>query len=145
MADVMFNAGRGMLRERITDGDGLIIVLLKVDQADATLIDHNDLAAVLAAANTECDFTNYARKLIANGAITVTVDDTNERVDIDFADQLYTAAGGALNNSIVSALVCVDGASDAVRIPITKHEFVVTTDGSNLTLELPALGFYRSA
>lgn len=145
MADFVFNNGRSRLREKIVDGDGLIIILLKVDEADDTLNNYDDLAALLAGANTECDFTNYARKTIANGAITVTVDDTNNRLDVDFADQTYTAAGGATNNNIVSAIICVDGANDAARIPVSKHEFVVTTDGTDLVLQLPADGFFRSA
>lgn len=145
MADGMFNIGRGIIREKMIDGDALIIVLLKVAQADDTLNNHDTLAAILAAANTEADFTNYARKVIANGSVTVTVDDANNRVDIDFADQTYSSAGGATNNTLVKALICIDGANDAARIPVTHHDFAVTTDGSDLILQLPADGFYRSA
>lgn len=149
MADVICNIGRGKLVEKLADGDGLIVVLLKTAQADDTLRDYDTLDAMLTAgggtANVEADFTNYARKTIANGSVTVTVDDGNNRVDIDIPDQTWTSAGGASNNTLVKAVVCIDGANDAARIPVTAHDFTPTTDGSDLIMQVAAAGFWRSA
>ena len=144
MADLMFNIGRGSAIKAYEDGSDFIVVLLKTAQADDTLRDHDTLAAVLAAANTEADFTNYARKTITNANITVTYDDTGNDAQLDFPDQTWTAAGGASNNTLVKLLVCVDGASDAARLPLTLHDFSVTTDGNDLTAQIAAAGFYSS-
>lgn len=148
MADVMFNIGRARLQKHMEDGADLIVVLLKTAAADNTLRDYDTLAALLAAGggaeNVEADFTNYARKVVDNGDVTVTVDDSNNRVDVDFPDQTYTSAGGASNNTMVKALVCIDGASDAARIPVSAHDWTPTTDGNDLVLVLPTGGFYRS-
>jgi hypothetical protein len=146
VADVMFNIARSRLREYLTtNGADLIIVLLKAAEADDTLRDYDNLATLLAASgNTEADFTNYARKVVNNVDISVTVDDTNNRVDVDIPDQTWTAAGGATNNTLVKLLVCVDGANDTARIPVTAHDFALTTDGGNLVASPPAGGFYRS-
>lgn len=144
MADLLFNNQRGTLVEAKADGNDLIIVLLKVAQADNTLRDHNTLADVLGAANTEADFTNYVRKTILNANWTVTIDDTANTAAADFADQTWTAAGGASNNNLVKLLVCIDGANDAARRPVTLHDFVATTDGNDLTAQVAAAGFYAS-
>ena len=144
MANLMFNNQRGSVVQHKRDGADLIIVLLKVAQADATLRDHDTLAAVLAAANTEADFTNYARKTITNANWSVTIDDTGEDASADFADQTWTSAGGASNNTLVKLLVCTDGANDTAREPLTLHDFSTTTDGNDLTAVIDAGGFYAS-
>ena len=144
MANILFNAQRGTLVEAKADGNDLIVVLLKVVQADDTLRDHNDLAAVLAAANTEADFTNYSREVILNAAWTVTIDDTTNEATANFADILWSPAGGATNNNLVKLLVCIDGANDAARRPVTAHDFVTTTDGNDLTAVVDPAGFYAS-
>lgn len=144
MADLLFNIGRGSAVRAYEDGEDFIVVLLRVAQADDTLRDHDTLAAVLAAANTEADFTNYTRKVISNATITVTYDDTGNDAQLDFPDQTWVAAGGASNNTLVKLLVCVDGASDAARLPLTLHDFATTTDGNDLTAVVAAAGFYTS-
>lgn len=145
MADFVFNIAKGAAAEKIRDSAANCgIMLLKTAEAEATLKDRADLAAVLANGSVECDFTNYARKTGLTG--TITVDNTNDRVDADVADQTWTAAGGATNNSVVRAIVFYqDSAADSGRVPLTCHDFVVTTDGSDLTLQVNASGFYRAA
>src|SRR3990170_1666520 len=138
MADRVFNIAKGkvarysMLPET---ADALIVVLLKVAETDLTLIDHDDLSVLLAGTSDEADFTNYARKTIS-ASVTVTPDDTNERIDVDFPDQTWTSAGGALNNNLVDALVTYDNdtgaGTDSNIIPMTLHDFIVTTDGTDL-------------
>lgn len=153
MADVVFNIALGEVKKyaKLDGGanDALIIVLLKSAgiEADATIRDHDDLAALLAAANDEADFTNYARKTVSSA--TITVDDTNNRVDIDIADQTWTTAGGATNNTLAALLVCYDpdttAGTDSTIVPLTKHDFSVTTDASDLTAQIAAAGFFRAS
>jgi hypothetical protein len=152
MANGVFNIAKGRTAYYATlpgANDALIVVLLKASglEADDTLNNYDTLAALLAAANDEGDFTNYTRKTL--GSVTVTVDDTNNRADVDAADITYTAAGGASNNSIAKAIVCYDpdttGGTDADIIPLTYHDMVFTTDGTDQQITIPTDGFYRAA
>lgn len=150
MASGVFNIAKGRAAYYATlpeASDALIVVVLKVAEDDATLIAYDSLGALLAGSNTEADFTNYARKTVT--AATVTVDDINDRVDVDIADQLWASAGGTTNNTTAKALICYDadtgaGDDDDV-IPLTHHDFVATTNGSDLALEFAAAGFYRAS
>ena len=151
MANGVFNVAKGKFRyytELPAAADALVVVLLSAAEVDDTLNNYDTLSALLAAAgNTEATFTNYARKVIT--AVTNTEDDTGNTFDADFADQTWTAAGGATNNTLVKMLVCYDGdtaaGTDANIIPLTYHDFAATTDGSDLTAQLAAAGFARAS
>lgn len=152
MANFVFNIAKGKvgtLTALPAAADALIVVLLKSTgiEADAVLKDYDTLATLLAASNDEADFTNYARKTIT--VVTNTVDDTNERLDVDFADQTWAVAGGAGNNTLAKLLVCYDGdtgaGTDANIIPLTAHDFAYTTTGVDLVAQLDAAGFFRAA
>lgn len=145
MADFVFNIAKGRVAEKVADsGSALLILLLKVSESDATLIDYDTVAAILGGLNTEADFTNYARKTGITG--TVTVDDANNRVDVDLPDQTWTSAGGASNNTLTDLIVAYqESAADSGRVPLTCHDFAVTTDGSDLTAQVNAAGFFRAS
>ena len=146
MADGVFNIAKGAAAEMFRDGAANgIVMLLKANEAEATFIDRDDLAAMLAeAGTTEAVFTNYARKTGLTG--TITVDDTNDRVDVDIPDQTWTAAGNGANDTLTKLVVAYENAAaDATRVPLTHHDFAVTTDGSDLTAQFNAAGFYRAA
>ena len=145
MANGVFNIAKGAVAEKIRDSAAAcLILLLKVNESESTLIDRTTVAAILAASNTEADFTNYARKTGLTG--TITVDNTNDRVDVDIADQTWTSAGGASNNTLTKAIVAYEeSAADSGRVPLTHHDFAVTTDGSDLTLQVNAAGFFRAS
>lgn len=145
MTNQVFNIAKGAFVEKFRDGAANgEVVLLKVVEADAALLDHDELNALLGAAgNTEANFTNYARKTGLTG--TITVDDTNERVDVDLPDQTWVGAGNGINNTLVKLLVNYNqGAGDVNIIPLTHHDFAVTTDGSDVTAEFNAAGFGRA-
>lgn len=144
MADFVFNIAKGAVAEMVRDGATNVgILLLKVSQSDTLLKEHDDLAALFAAANTEADFTNYARKEGLTGV--VTVDDTNDRVDVDVPDQTWTNAGNGTNNTLTDLIVFYENAAaDATRVPLTNHDFEATTDGSDLTAQVNAAGFFRA-
>lgn len=153
MANGVFNIAKGNLKFYCSlpaTNDALIVVLLKATglEADDTLNNYDDLGALLAAANDEADFTNYVRKVVTS-SITAVVDDTNNWIDFDFPDQTWSVAGGASNNSIGKLLVCYDGdttgGADSAIIPMTYHDFVVTTDASDLVAQIATDGFARAA
>lgn len=148
MADFVFNIAKGKAAYYSTlpaTNDGLIVVLLKTAAADATMKDFDTLSAVLAGGSVEADFASYARKSLTSA--TVTVDDTNDRVDVDIADQTWTAA--TTGQTLAKLLVCYDPdtttGTDTTVIPLTAHDFAVTTDGTDLIAQVAAAGFYRAS
>lgn len=152
MADGIFNISKGKIRtqaELTATNDALIFVLLKTTGlvADDTLNNYVDLAALLAGASDESTATNYVRKNITTA--TITQDDTNNRVDIDVADQTWTTLGGADNTAISKAIVCYDGdttaGTDSAVVPVSYHDFVITPDASDVTLVVATAGLMRAA
>lgn len=146
MADGVFNISKGSFIEKVRDATtNVLVLLLKANEAEATMIDRADVAALLAeAGTTEADFTNYARKTGITG--TITVDNTNDRADLDIPDQTWTTAGGATNNTLTKLVTAYEeAAADASRIPMTHHDFAATTDGSDLTAQINAAGIARAA
>ena len=153
MADVIFNQAHGKHAYYATlpsSNDALILVLLKTSGlvADATLIDYDSLSDILGGASDEADFTGYARRTLAS--VTVTVDDTNNRVDVDAADpSAYTNSGGS-SQAVSKAIVCYDpdttGGTDADLIPLYGFDCVVTFDvGVATTVSINASGLARAA
>lgn len=146
MSDGVFNISKGAVAEMVRDGTTkLLVLLLKANETEATLVDYDDVAALLVpAGNTEADATNYARKTDITG--TVTVDDSNDRVDVDMPDQTWTALGNGTNNTLTKLITAYENAAaDATRIPCTHHDFPTLTDGSDVTAQFNSAGFFRAA
>lgn len=136
MADICFNIAKGRLAYYASlpaANDALILILLEATglEADSVLRDYDDVATLLAAATNEQ--TTGGRKTVT--AVTVTVDDTNDRVNLDFADQTWTALTG---NGIAALLIAYDpdttGGTDSTLVPLTKHDLAITPDGSDLVV-----------
>ena len=155
MADFRFNIAKGKFREyhdRVANNDpansALVIVLINTSETDATLEDLDNLSLVLANANTdEFDGTGYARIVLTDADLTVTSpDDANNRVDMDFANQVFSSvsADGVIA-SVTDALLCYDSdttvGTDANIIPMGCYDFVVTPQGGNVNLNLNAQGY----
>lgn len=152
MADFVFNIAKGDLRKYAAlaaTNDALIFVLVKATglEADATLKDYVDLSTLLAGTTDECDFTNYVRKNLT--ATTPTTDNTNDWFNVDVVDLTWTAAGGGTNNGVGALIVCYDPdtttGNDTTVVPISKHDLVLTTDATDLTVVINAAGLWRAA
>lgn len=145
MADFVFNVGLGKVAEKVADGATIKLMVLKAAAADATLKDLNTVAAILGdASTTEADFTNYARPTLAS--LTVTVDDTGNKVDVDAADVVFAAAGGATNNTTTDVVIYEDvDTTDANAIPLVQLDAVFTTDGNDVTLQFAADGWFSAS
>lgn len=157
MADFVFNIAKGRVGQYCQNVDSgspansrLIVVAIKTSglEADDTLNNYDDLSALLAAANDEATNSGYARKVLTSSDVTLTIDDTNNRLDVDITDQTWTAVqttGGAWSK----LLICYDpdstGGTDADLIPLTAHDFSVTPDGSDITAVINAAGFFRAS
>lgn len=146
-SDFVFNQSKGKIAYYASlpaANDALLMVLCKATGlvSDATLKDLDDLGTILAGATDEATFTNYTRQTLTT--VTVTVDDTNDIVNIDCDDVTYTNAGGASNNTMGKALICYDPdtttGTDSSVVPIAAYSYDGTTDGSTITLIMPANG-----
>ncbi len=159
MADGVFNISKGRvveyyLRVDVSDPTDAVfeIFLMKATEADATLIIRTDVADIFAeGGNTEADFTTYASKILSDSELAAlpAPDQTNDRYEVDIPDQTWTSAGNGTNNTLTKFLTSYDsdstGGTDANTLPMTHHDFAVTTDGSDLTAQINALGFFRAA
>jgi len=158
MPNVVFNIAKGRVAEfgsRVNANDPansifVILVLATTGiEADATLIDVDTVTALVAGTTNEVTNSGYARKTLDNatGGITVTVDDTNDRTDVDVPDQTWTAvvAGDGWNDVVFAYDSDSTGGTDANVVPMTLHDFVVTPDGSDITAQIAVGGFYRAS
>lgn len=125
----------------------LIIEVINTTATDATLKDLDDFAAIEADANTaEVTNTGYARKTITDtNGLTITYDDTNDRVDLDIPDQTWTAvgAGTAWTDIVFGYDSDTTTGTDSAVLPCTQHDFTVTPDGSDVTAQVSV--FYRAS
>jgi hypothetical protein len=144
MADFVFNVSKGAAAEKVRDDPTKLgALILKTADSDSAMKRRATVAAILTA-STEANFTNYARKTGVIG--TVTVDNTNDRVDVDMPDQTWSSAGGATNNTTAKLVVFYDeGGTDTTRIPLVGLDFVATTTGVDLVWQLATAGFYRAS
>lgn len=134
MAAIVFNVAKGANVEKIRDsGSALLVLLLSTAESDALLKDYDTVAAILAGGNVEVSDASYARKTGVTG--TITVDDTNDRIDVSIPDQTFAALSGPDPVKVIVAYQ--DSASDAGRVPLTAHDISVVSDGSNITLRFP--------
>lgn len=145
MADLVFNIVKGAVVEIVRDGGNLQIVPFDAGAStDATIRDVDTLAAVIAL-GTERTTNGWTRKTVANGSVTLTVDDTNDRVDLDIPDQTWTGvagAGGATTDLIIAEDL---GGADSADRPLTFHDFPITPDGSDVVAVINTAGFFRAS
>lgn len=147
MAATVFNIAKGALAHYARLGaanDALIAIPLETSgiESDSVLQDYDTVAALLAGATNEQ--TTMGRKTLTG--VTVTVDDTNNRVDVDAADITWAAATG---NAVSRVLICYDddttGGSDSNLIPLFLDDMVATPSGGDITYQVNASGFFRAS
>lgn len=157
MADQVFNIALGRSAElynRVDLSDPanavLTIIVLATTgiESDAVLKDKDTVTDLVSGTTNEVTNTGYARKELTDADIVAFApDDANDRVDLDIPDQTWTgvAAGDGWNDFIV----CYDSDSlagtDANIVPMTQHDFVATPDGSDITAQINAAGFFRAS
>ncbi len=141
---IVFNIAKGSIAEKVRDGANIQILALAAAglEADSVLIDVDTVSALVAGTTNEVTNSGYARKSIANASITLLVDDTNDRVDVDVADQTWTAV--AAGDGWAKLVVCEDvGGADTSRVPLTAHSFDITPDGSDISAQIA--NFFRAS
>lgn len=154
MGDIVFNMAKGRAAElynRVDSNDpaNSAIVVVPIDAGattDATFRDHDTLSAVLGAA-TERSTNGWNRKTLTDtDLVAMAPDDTNDRMDLDLPDQVWTAVAGA-GGAATDLVICYDNdttaGTDANIIPMTLHDFAVTPDGSDITAQINV--FFRAS
>jgi len=143
MADFVFNIAKGAAAEKIRDSAanlGVLILRTVGLESDAGMKDRTTVADVLVG-SVEVTNAGYARKTGLTG--TLNVDQGNDRVDADVPDQTFTAIAAGDNWSKL-IIFYNEAGTDATRIPLTAHDFVVTPDGSDIVAQIAVAGFYRA-
>ncbi len=144
MANIVFNIAKGRMveyynRVEASDPTNAALILVPIEtsglESDATLIDKDDLAAVLSGTTNEQ--TTMGRKTLTDTELAAlpAPDDTNDRYEVSLPEVTWTAATG---NAISKILVCYDpdttGGTDSAIIPLTMFDFAVTPDGTNVVM-----------
>ncbi|MGW0920060.1 hypothetical protein ACWD3J_13720 [Streptomyces sp. NPDC002755] len=138
MATFVFNvalAKIGYYASLPAPNDALVLIALEASglETDAVLRDKDDLAAVVAGATNEQ--TSVTRKTLSG--VTITVDDTNDRVAITASAVTYTSpTGNPVGALVIGYVPDTTAPSDAAIIPLTKHDFTWSPDGNTFTLTI---------
>jgi hypothetical protein len=154
MADIVFNVAKGRAAEflnRVDTNDPaaselVVMALLSSGiESDATLRDKTTFADIVSGTTDEATNSGYAKKVLTDADVVFTVDQANDRVDLDIADQTWT--GVAASPGAWAALVIgydpIGSQTMGDIIPMTKHDFAVTPDGSDITAQIN--GFFRAS
>jgi hypothetical protein len=127
----------------------LVIMVLATAglESDAVLKDKDTFADIVSGTTNEVTNANYAKKVLGDvDLVAFAPDDTNDRVDLDIPDQTWTAVGAGDGWSrLVIGYDPVGSQTMADIIPMTFHDFVVTPDGSDITAQIAAAGFFRAS
>lgn len=144
MANIVANISKGRIVElytRVKNNDpansALILVPIESSglEADATLIDKDDLAAWLSGTTNEQ--TTMGRKTLTDAELATVPapDDGNDRYDVSLPTVTWSAATG---NAISKILVCYDSdttsGTDANIVPLTQFDFSQTPSGADIQM-----------
>ena len=154
MADIVCNIAKGRAAawmQNVEDNSPVAAVLrlfaIVSTNTDDERRDVDTMTALFALGTTaEATNTNYANLVLDETDITITVDDTNNRVDIDLTDQVWSTILTGDNWTHIVLAYDDDGSdTDTTTIPMTIHDFVVTPNGGDITAVIDAAGIYRAA
>lgn len=144
MANITFNIAKGRVAElynRVESNDpaNSAIILVPIEtsglESDATLIDKDDLAAVLSGTTNEQ--TTMGRKTLTDSDLAAfpAPNDTSDYMSLNLPSVTWTAASG---NAISKILVCYDSdttaGTDSNIIPLTMFDFSATPSGLDITM-----------
>jgi len=155
MANFVFNIAKGRIVEyynRAENNDptdcALILVPLSQSGSEAQGQDLDTLAAVEADSNfAERTTGGWVRKTLESVQLASlpSPNDTDNRYDIQVPSVTWTAPSAG--NNTTGLLVCYDdntgSGTDANIIPLTHHDFAVTTDGNDVVLNVG--DFFRAS
>lgn len=153
MANIVFNIAKGRVAElynrvKSNDPTNSAIILVPIEtsglESDATLIDVDTLAALIAGTTNEQ--TTMGRKTLTDADLAAfpAPDDANDRMDCSLPTVTWSAATG---NAISKIAVCYDSdttaGTDANIIPLTMFDFAQTPSGGDIQMTTGV--FYRAS
>ena len=154
MADFTFNIAKGRAVQLAMNVDGgspansrlIVHVFDDTGATEDNLVDADTIAALEAVTNvTERQTNGWERKVLTGADVTVTVDDTNNRIDVDIPDQTWTAVtSGAATRLVISYDPDNATGTDSDLIPLVCMDFAITPDGSDVVAVVNAAGAFRA-
>jgi len=156
MSDQVFNISLGRIVEfynRVDLNDpansAFVLMAIVTSDSDAALKDVDTFTALLALASTaEATNASYARVILDDAdLVSFAPDDANDRVDLDIPDQTFTgvASGDNWTDIVFGYDSDTTSGTDANIVPMTLHDFVVTPNGGDITIQVAATGFFRAS
>lgn len=159
MANIVANIALGRVVQFYINIDGntpansaFIIALLATTgiEADSVIKDKDDFTALVSGATDFSTNTGGGRKTLTDAdLVAYAPDDVNDRVDLDIPDQTWTALANDGTGAISAIVIGYDddttAGTDTNIVLCTKHDFVVTPDGSDVTAQIAAAGFFRAS
>jgi hypothetical protein len=159
MGNIVANISLGSVAEfykRIDSNDpansAFIVALLANAgiEADATLKDKDDFSTLVSGTTDFATNTGATRKTLTDADLAAFApDDANDRVDLDVPDQTWTAVANDGTGAIAALVFGYDSdttaGADVNIVFVTKHDFAVTPDGSDITAQIAAAGFFRAS
>lgn len=155
MSNFIFNTGKGRIAElanRVNAKDpaksGFVVLAINANgETDDIMKDKATLAELLTTKAKEVTNQGYARKVLISGDITVTTDQSNDRVEADIADLNFGEI--TTGDKWTDIVICYDPDTktigDAKIVPLTLHDAEITPDGSNITVVINNSGFFRAS
>jgi len=152
MANIVFNIAKGRVAELYGNvesnspaNSALILIPIETAglEADATLVDADTVAAVLAGTTNEQ--TTMGRKTLTDAELAAipAPNDASDYNELSLPTVQWLAATG---NAISKILVAYDpdttGGTDANLVPLTMFDFTQTPNGS--TIEMTTGAFFRA-
>lgn len=147
MADFVFNIAKGKIAYYgglPAANDALIAVPIETAgiESDAVLKDYATLSALLAGPSNEQ--TTMGRIILTN--VAAAVDNVNDLAKVTSSNILWPAATG---NQISAIVICYVPDTtvnlDTNIIPLTKHDFAATPNGSDISAVISASGIASAA
>lgn len=154
MADFVFNTALGAVKQLVdnVEQNSPAAAVLRMHAWVSTAADDDmnnaDTVSQLEAVTNVAEATNagYANIAMDETDITITVDDTNNRVDIDLTDQVFSSISAGDNWTDITISYDPDGTdTDTGTLLLTLHDFSVTPNGGDITAQPGASGFYRAS
>ena len=155
MADIVCNIAKGRaavyhdnVEQNVPTGCKLVLVAIESTNTDDERRDVDTLSALLALGSTlEVTNSGYGRIDFAAGAISQTVDDSNNWVDQDIdSDPVFSSI--VTGDDWTHLVVCYSpgaASADSAIIPLTVHDFVISPNGGDITANISANGYYRAS
>lgn len=144
MANIVFNQGKGRVIElynRVKSNDpstsALVLVPIETSglESDATLIDADTLAAVIAGTTNEQ--TTMGKKVLTDAELAVfpTPNDGSDYYEVSLPTVTWTAASG---NPISKIVVCYEPntgtQTNSTLVPLTMFDFVQSPSGADIQM-----------